>query len=173
MAETKRDAVIVLIAVFKLVKGAVLIAAGVAVLSLVDGDPAAAIERLVHELHLDPGNRVVRSLVDSVGDLDDGKLRLVGAGSFAYAAVFGFEGVALLMRKAWAEWLTVGVTASFIPLEVWETARHFSLLKVGGIALNVAIVAYLVVHVRRRKGKAASRARPTFAGAHAADSGKA
>jgi uncharacterized membrane protein (DUF2068 family) len=62
------------------------------------------------------------------------------------------EGVGLFYRRRWAEWLTVVATSLLIPLELYELVRSPSLLKAGGIAVNVAIVIYLfrVVH---RKGR--------------------
>ena len=33
------------------------------------------------------------------------------------------EGVSLLLRKRWAEYFTVIVTASFIPLEIYELVK--------------------------------------------------
>lgn len=60
------------------------------------------------------------------------------------------EGGGLFYRKRWAEWLTVIATSLLIPLEVYELVRHPSLLKAGGVAVNVAIVIYLYRVVRRR-----------------------
>jgi uncharacterized membrane protein (DUF2068 family) len=74
-------------------------------------------------------------------------------GTFVYAAIFLVEGAGLLLRKRWAEFLTVFVTASFIPLEIYEIVRKPSPLKGVGILVNVLIVAYLVVRLwRERKG---------------------
>jgi uncharacterized membrane protein (DUF2068 family) len=44
----------------------------------------------------------------------------------------------------------VVVTASLIPFEVWEIFHEFSWLKIFALALNVAIVWYLI-HVLREK----------------------
>ena len=70
----------------------------------------------------------------------------LGIAALAYAAVFLVEGVGLLFRKRWAEWLTVGVTASFVPVEVYEMVHRFGIGKVIALVLNIAIVAYLVWH---------------------------
>jgi uncharacterized membrane protein (DUF2068 family) len=66
----------------------------------------------------------------------------------------------------WAEWLTVGVTASLIPFEIYELVSHATLGKVLALIANVAIVIYLLRHrwlfVPGRIGRwwAARRARP-------------
>src|SRR4051812_20091407 len=49
------------------------------------------------------------------------------------------------MTRRWAEWLTVVVTSSFIPVEVYEMVEHFSAGKVVALTVNVAIVVHLVV----------------------------
>ena len=62
------------------------------------------------------------------------------------------EGVGLWMRKRWAEYLTIVATSLLIPLEVYELAHHATLLKAGGLVVNVLIVAYLVRVLRRHEG---------------------
>jgi uncharacterized membrane protein (DUF2068 family) len=70
--------------------------------------------------------------------------------TLAYAAVFATEGIGLWMQKRWAEWLTVIITASLIPLEVWELLDRPNFGKAAVLVANTAIVAYLVWHVRSR-----------------------
>jgi uncharacterized membrane protein (DUF2068 family) len=53
------------------------------------------------------------------------------------------------MQKRWGEWLTVIITGSLIPVELYEIYRHPSPVKFAALAVNAAIVAYLVVHMRR------------------------
>jgi uncharacterized membrane protein (DUF2068 family) len=55
-----------------------------------------------------------------------------------------------LLRKRWAEYLTTGVTASLVPLELYELLEQPSALKAAGIALNVLIVVYLAARLGRR-----------------------
>jgi uncharacterized membrane protein (DUF2068 family) len=56
----------------------------------------------------------------------------------------------LLLRKHWAEYFTIISTGLFIPLEIYELARHFTILKLAVTAINVLIVWYLVARVRSR-----------------------
>jgi uncharacterized membrane protein (DUF2068 family) len=63
--------------------------------------------------------------------------------------VFLVEGVGLLLRKPWAEIMTVIVTTSFIPLEVYELVERFSGAKVLVIVVNVLVVLYLLRRLRR------------------------
>jgi uncharacterized membrane protein (DUF2068 family) len=86
--------------------------------------------------------------------LSETEIHVMRIATFTYAAVFAIEGIGLWMQKRWAEWLTCIITASLIPLEVWEFAHRPNLGKAAVVIGNAAIVAYLVWHVRA-KGRSA------------------
>jgi len=50
--------------------------------------------------------------------------------TFIYSAIFLTEGTGLALRSAGAEYLTIVTTASLLPLEVYELAKHASMGKV-------------------------------------------
>ena len=72
----------------------------------------------------------------------------LGVALIAYALVEGAEGVGLAMRRRWAEYLIVFATGLLIPYEVWEVVNKVTLFRVGGLALNIAVVAYLAYKKR-------------------------
>jgi uncharacterized membrane protein (DUF2068 family) len=98
---------------------------------------------------VDPENRYLHSLLLKLTAVDDRILEEISAGTFFYAALLLTEGIGLWLKKHWAEYLTAIATASFIPLEVYELAKHFSITKVIVIGINVAVVWYLVARLRR------------------------
>jgi uncharacterized membrane protein (DUF2068 family) len=71
-------------------------------------------------------------------------MRLISAGIFLKAGLDFAEGIGLVLEKTWAEWLTIGLTASFLPWEIFEIAKHFTWLKVGFTLLNILVLVYLV-----------------------------
>ena len=71
-------------------------------------------------------------------------LHLVGAVLLVYGAVEGIEAVGLWYQRRWAEYLTFLVTASLLPLEVYELSDRVSVSKVLAFAINVAVVVYLL-----------------------------
>lgn len=149
MTKHQGPGLLLAIAVFKLAKSGALIALGVCALLLVrDGDAYTTLRSLVSQLRLDPDNRYVHKAIGKLSGIDSTKLEALSLGTFVYAAVFLIEGVGLALRKRWAEYLTTIVTASFIPFEVYEMAHKPSLVKAAGIALNLAIVAYLTLRLR-------------------------
>ncbi|HYT26688.1 MAG TPA: DUF2127 domain-containing protein [Actinomycetota bacterium] len=62
----------------------------------------------------------------------------------AYAVVEGVEAVGLWWQRRWAEYLTVIATAGLIPFEVEEIVRRVTVVRVGALVVNLAIVVYLV-----------------------------
>ncbi|MDQ3820182.1 MAG: DUF2127 domain-containing protein [Acidobacteriota bacterium] len=146
--QTRRDTGILLIAVFKLLKAALLLAAGIGILTLLHKDVAGALVNFLSVLHVDHNNHYIHGMIMKIGLMSDQKLEAISAGSFFYAALIGTEGVGLLLKKHWAEYLTIIATASFIPLEIYELIEHFGAGKIVVLIINLAIVAYLIYKVR-------------------------
>jgi uncharacterized membrane protein (DUF2068 family) len=72
------------------------------------------------------------------------RLVLTGLALAAYGLVEGVEAVGLWYMKRWAEYLTLIVTASFLPLEIYELSVRVSVLKLIAFVLNIAVVVYLL-----------------------------
>jgi uncharacterized membrane protein (DUF2068 family) len=145
------DGALRLIAAFKLFKGLLLVAVGVGALQLLHRDMADALASVVHHLHLRPENRYVGRLLAFVTGVDPRRLREISAGTFTYAALLLTEGIGLLLRQRWAEYFTVVVTSSFIPLELYEVWRHPTIPRLGVIVINAAIVWYLIRRLRHAR----------------------
>jgi uncharacterized membrane protein (DUF2068 family) len=82
--------------------------------------------------------------LDRLFTLKSSTLTGVGLAVWGYALVEGLEAVGLWLAKRWAEYLTLIVTASFLPLEVYELVHKFTPFKVVAFVINVSIVAYLL-----------------------------
>ena len=143
-----------LIGVFKLLKAALILALAIALAHLPHDHATDVFERWTMQLHIDPDGEHIGPFVQKLLALDERRLRMLTAGMFAYATLFVIEGVGLIMKVRWAEWLTVVATASFVPLEVYEIVRHPGPLRVALFAVNVVIVWYLVARLRRESSAA-------------------
>ena len=140
----KRDLILTLIALLKLLKGALLLIIGTGALKLLHHDVSQTLAHWITLVRIDPDNRYIHSFLSWSLSIDDHKLREIGFGSFFYASFLLTEGVGLLLRKRWAEYLTVFITGSLIPLEIYALTRHANGVKVSLLVLNVMIVLYLV-----------------------------
>jgi uncharacterized membrane protein (DUF2068 family) len=151
-AARPKDRLLTLIVVFKFVKGALLLALALGARHLMTRDVGTFAEHLVDSFRVDPGNRYIHALLEKAQFLSAKQLKAFSIGSFIYAAIVFTEGTGLALRKVWAEYFTIIVTGSFLPLEVYEICRHPTGMKIVVLVLNLAIVAYLVVRVRRGHG---------------------
>jgi uncharacterized membrane protein (DUF2068 family) len=138
-----------LIAAFKLFKGLALLALGVATLKLLHKDVIYEVERWADLFRVDPGNFYVHKALARLSILDDRKLEELSVGTFFYSALLLTEGTGLFLQKRWAEYFTIIVTSSFIPLEIYEIVKRATAGKVILLLINLAVVAYLVVEVRQ------------------------
>jgi uncharacterized membrane protein (DUF2068 family) len=151
-AAHRRSIALVLIGLFRLLKGVVLVAAGVGALKLLHKDVAGVVTRWADVLRIDPEGRVIQGILAKLSSTTSKQLKEFSAGFFIYAGLFLTEGVGLLLQKHWAEYLTVITTSALIPLEVYELAKRFSAAKLAILAVNVVIVWYLISRIRARKG---------------------
>ena len=152
-SEPRGGGLLRLIAIFKLVKALALCVSLAIVLNLVrHHDPTVL--TWVLRLHVDPDVRYVRDVLAMIFNLDATHLFLLAVGIGLYAVLYFVEGLGLWFGRGWAEYLTIFATAGFIPIECYEILKRVSVTKVMLLALNVAIVVYLVLDVRRRHNKA-------------------
>jgi len=138
-----------LIAAFKLLKGLALLALGIGALKLLHRDVEAIVVHWINVFQVDPHSHYLQLLLQKLSILDDRRLKELSVGTFVYSAIFLTEGVGLALRKSWAEYLTIITTASLLPLELYELAKHASIGKVLALAINLAVVVYLALEIRR------------------------
>jgi uncharacterized membrane protein (DUF2068 family) len=136
------------IAVYKLGKVLLMLAATYGALRLRDASFVAKLYSWASTLPSGLEQDSVLNLLVWFSGFSPARVHALGFVTLAYAAVFAVEGVGLWLHRRWAEWLTTVVTASLIPLEVWELFHHATLGKAVVLILNVAIVAYLASRLR-------------------------
>jgi uncharacterized membrane protein (DUF2068 family) len=138
-----------LIAAFKLFKALLLLAVAFGVLGLLHRGVAQEVYRWAQTFRVDPNNRYVHRLLAQLFSLQPRQLRELGVGTFFYSAIFFTEGIGLSFRKRWAEYFTIFVTCSFVPLEVYELTRRVTFSRGLVLVLNLAAVAYLAFDLWR------------------------
>ena len=149
--KTSRGGGLRLIAAFKLLKGVALIGVGIGALRLLHKDTAAIVEHWVNVFRVDPHNHFINRLLEKLSILDDRRLKELSIGTFVYAGIFLVEGVGLALKKRWAEYFTIITTSSLLPIEIYELAKRASADKILALLINLAVVVYLVVELRRSR----------------------
>jgi uncharacterized membrane protein (DUF2068 family) len=150
-AVPNRSVTLFLIALFKLAKGILLLIVGIGAHRLLHRDVAETIAHWVDILRVDPDNRYIHRLLTHLLAVTPAQLKAASVGTFIYAALLLTEGMGLLLRKRWAEYFTIITTAGLIPLEIYEIVHRMTIAKFVILAINVAIVVYLIARVRQAK----------------------
>ncbi len=140
------------IALLEATKGALVVLAGIGLAALLHRDAQALAEAIVARLHLNPGSRYPTIFLSLAAHPDDPRLWAIGASAAVYAAMRFAEAYGLWHERAWAQWLGVWSGAIYIPVELYEAARHPTWIHIGVAVANVAIVAYLAASLARRRG---------------------
>jgi uncharacterized membrane protein (DUF2068 family) len=155
------------LAVERVVRAAVLVAAGYGVFRFSSAQTALrdsfgrllpALRPLTNQLGVDLDNSTWLRDAERVLNAGHSTLRLVAVGLVLYGLVEAVEGIGLWLARRWGEYLTVVATAAFLPLEVRELLHGVSATKIVTFAINVLAVVYLIVAKRLlgvRGGRAA------------------
>jgi uncharacterized membrane protein (DUF2068 family) len=145
------DRGLLLIGLFKLAKAIFFFCVGVGAIHMLHKDLEDEVMRLAVRLKFDPESRFVALLLDKVDLIDAHRLRQISVATFAYSALALTEGVGLLLEKVWAEYLTLILTISFLPWELYELARRPDWFRLSLLLINLAVLWYLVWLLRRKK----------------------
>jgi uncharacterized membrane protein (DUF2068 family) len=147
-AKKHHDMGFLAIAILKLVKGLLLFSIGVGALSLMRRDTTVVVTHWAHVFQVDMHSKFIQRWLLRLGLMRHRDLAVV---AFFYSGLMFTEGIGLLMEKTWAKYMTAIITATFIPLELYEMIRRVTYTRVGVLVLNVIVVAYLVMRLCQRK----------------------
>jgi len=148
----KRAPTLYVIITIKILKGLLFVALAVMAYTLSDNDLPAEYQNLLHHLRLNPERKFWADLARQVGQLTEGRVLWAAAGTLVYSMFSLVEGIGLMFRISWVGWLTIGESAFFIPIEIYEllhigprgqprSGHPITLLVI--LALNIFIVWYL------------------------------
>jgi len=154
----KHDRFMQAIAVFKFVKAILFVLAALGAFGLMQHGVAEQAREWGSALAFTSGQHLVRRAIVFITGLSRQRIGALGLVALFYAALFATEGVGLWREKRWAEYLTIVATGSLIPLEIWESVHRPTPMKFGTLIVNVAVVIYLVVRLRRARGEQPARA---------------
>ncbi len=155
------------IAICKLAKGVTLLLIAWSLYSLAGKDLQEYFDRFLEWVRIDPEHSFFRNIGESLANVQPGDVRGTALALFLYGIFLLIGGTGLALRAKWAIWLTIGESAFFIPIEIFELTRPphrglpveqppaphlFAHPKIGlliVLALNVIIVWYLLKNRQR------------------------
>lgn len=151
METNKSKWVLILIGLDKVLKALGLLFIAIQAHRLLHRDIAVTIQDWIKAVRVDPDNVHLHRFIHKLTGVNRRQLQAVSLGSFIYAGLFLIEGVGLVMRRVWAEYLTVVSTALLLPMELYEILYGHGHLAAKFIvtAINVAILIYLIVALRK------------------------
>ncbi len=140
------DTFLKFIIIEKTLIGFLFLGLSIGILGLIDKNLVILGRQFAAILNLDTDNAYITLALEKLGLVNNTILVGVSIGGFAYALLNLAEAYGLHRRLRWAEWLTVLATGALIPFEFYEVWHRFTPVRVGVLALNVAIVMYLAKH---------------------------
>ncbi len=150
MAPPRKGGLIV-IGVLAVLKASALAFVGLGFLSLLHRDAATTLGEWVERIRVDPRNRIIHALIEKIVGVRPRTLETLGVGTLVYAAVFATEGLGLILQKRWAEYMTLLVTVSFLPVEVFELVEHPRFSKAALLAVNAFVAFYIARQIARER----------------------
>ena len=138
------------VAALEAVKGLVVLLTGFGLFALVHQDVQHFAETLVRHAHLNPASHTPRIFLEYAGKLDDARLLQLAAAALAYSGVRMIEAYGLWFGRAWGEGFAAASGAVYLPFELRELYDRPGWLAAGLLALNLAVVAFMIYSLRRR-----------------------
>ncbi len=143
VSRRRHNRLLLLIAAYKLLQSVLFVAIGVGVLHLLHRDIANDLAILADHLNFNPESHFVNFVLEKASLINDPILRSIGLAAFAYAGIGFAEGIGLYLEKAWGEYLTIVITASFLPFEAFEIFHKVTWFRVLLLVINVLVLLYL------------------------------
>jgi uncharacterized membrane protein (DUF2068 family) len=139
-----------LIALSKILKGAVLACLSLGVFDIIHKDLTALALHFVQVFRISPENRYVVEGLEKLGLVEPGTLVRLGILTALDGSIQLVEGLGLWFGAIWAEYVVVVSTGLFVPEECRVLAAHFTWVRLAVLVINVAVLVYVVNLVWKR-----------------------
>jgi uncharacterized membrane protein (DUF2068 family) len=140
------------VAMFETAKGALVLLAGLALLSLLHRDVGEMAQHLVRRLHLNPASHLPREFIRWAQAMTGSREALFAGAAFLYAGVRFVEAYGLWFARSWAEWFAAVSGAIYLPFELREVLLRPGPWPALLLVANLLVVAVMVraIWLRRR-----------------------
>lgn len=127
----------------KLLKGLTFLILAMVVYAHADHDLPREYQDMLQTLKLNPERKFWTDLALRVDNLTEARMVHAAVGTLVYSLFAWVEGIGLMFRIPWAGWLSIGESAFFIPIEIFELNRNFTPFVFSILILNIFMVWYL------------------------------
>jgi uncharacterized membrane protein (DUF2068 family) len=151
---------LIVIGIFKLITGIVLFGLGVGLVYWQNHEHAKVASDWINQMW--GGRPAVDAALAKLSSIQTRTIEQLAVGAFIYSVLLLIEGFGLCRQRRWAEFLTVGITASLLPLESSKLIHDPTATAVIAALINLAIVVVLIVRLlgnRRRQALIANATR--------------
>lgn len=145
------------IGAYKLLKALLSLLGALMVLRLMHRNLPDVAEHWMARLHIVPHSLLGTLILHRIVLIKHRSLGWVVVALLAYVPLAVAEGVGLMLRKVWAEWLAMLTTGAMIPFEFVEVCRRTTWLRVVILLANIAVLLYLIVRLKREQSRHAKR----------------
>lgn len=145
----KRAPTFYVIIALKLFKGILLLLLAFGVYKISDDNLPHLFHEMLLSFHLDPEKKFFADLAAKIENITEAKMVWLAGGTFLYSLFSLVEGTGLCFRITWAGWLTIGESAFFIPIEIFDLLHRFNVAVFLVLIVNIFIVWYLFANRKR------------------------
>jgi uncharacterized membrane protein (DUF2068 family) len=133
------------VATFEFAKGIVVVLAGFGIFRMRHKDIWGVAESFLEFFHVNPLRHYVGVFIDLVYRVSDIRLWKIALVATVYSILRFVEAYGLWYTRPWAEWLAIASGSIYIPFEVEDLLRRPDWIRLLIIAINLAIVLYMVM----------------------------
>lgn len=146
MPETtaSKDGAMRTIIALKALGGVLFLLISLGVFTLINKDISDMAEGVADSLGVDPENHHLLQLLGWLTGISSKQIVAIGLVTILYSALLLTMAWGLHLGLVWADWLTIGATGLFIPIELYEVIWSFRLTYGVALAINVFVVWYLI-----------------------------
>ncbi len=141
------------VAYFEALKGALVLAASMGLLSLLHRDLRTLALVFVKHTHLNPAAKYPGIFLEAAARLQDSRLLLLAIGAAAYSLIRFVEAYGLFRERAWAEVLAAVSGAIYVPFEVRGLLHKLTWHGGALLLLNLAVVVIMVRALQKRRAE--------------------
>ncbi|MGA2978586.1 MAG: DUF2127 domain-containing protein [Terriglobales bacterium] len=149
------------VATFEFAKGIVVVLAGLGIFRMRHKDIWGVAESFLEFIHANPHHHFVGVFIDLVYRVSDVRLWKIAVVATIYVILRFVEAYGLWYVRSWAEWMAIASGSIYIPFEVADVLRRPDWIRLLILAINVAIVLYMVMlRLEAAKKRHAERVHP-------------